>query len=270
LTAGLPVRAWRAPRFLLLPVLLFAFWQACAWLDWLPQGIVPSPQAVARAWYTWIVGGPARSLSPYSGTWVGATLHSGQRVLEGFLTAALIGVPLGLMIGWNRLTAAYIDPTIQLFRPIPITAWIPFALAFFGIYDASAIFLVALGAFFPIVINTTHGARHTDPLLLRAARMLGARPAVELRCIVFPSALPSIFTGLRLGVGVSWTAVIISEMVAVKSGLGYALWDAYYVGRMDICVATMISFGLLGFLSDRLVMLVWRVSEPWRRHGGET
>jgi NitT/TauT family transport system permease protein len=268
LRSGRANRVWRTPRFLLLPGLLFALWQASAWLNWLPQGIVPSPEAVARAWFTWIAGAPTHSLSPYSGTWIASTLHSGVRVLEGFLTATLVAVPLGLMIGWNRLTAEFIDPTIQLFRPVPITAWIPFALAFFGIYDASAIFLVALGAFFPIVINTTYGARNTDLLLLRAARMLGARPAVELRCIVFPSALPSIFTGLRLGVGVSWTAVIISEMVAVKSGLGYALWDAYYVGRMDICVATMISFGLLGFLSDRLVLLAWRASEPWRRHGG--
>jgi len=244
---------------------MFAVWQIAAWLQWLPEGIVPTPETVARSWWTWIVGAPTRSLSPYSGTWVASAIHSGERVLEGFCVASLVGVPLGLLIGWNRRVSEYVDPTIQLFRPVPITAWIPFALAFFGIYDASAIFLVALGAFFPIVINTTHGARHTDLLLLRAARMLGASRSVELRNIVFPSALPAIFTGLRLGIGVSWTAVIISEMVAVKSGLGYALWDAYYVGRMDICVATMISFGLLGFLSDRLILLLWHWSAPWAR-----
>ena len=261
--------ALRTPRSLVLPVLLFAVWQAGAWLAWLPQGIVPAPEAVARAWYVWIVGSSAHTLSPYSGTWIASTLNSGERVLEGFAVASAVAVPLGLMIGWNRRIADYLDPTIQMFRPVPITAWIPFALAFFGIYDASAIFLVALGAFFPIVINATHGARNTDILLLRAARMLGAKPPVILRSIVFPSALPSIFTGLRLGVGVAWTAVIISEMVAVKSGLGYALWDAYYVGRMDICVATMISFGLLGFLSDRLVLLAWHLAEPWRRHGAQ-
>jgi NitT/TauT family transport system permease protein len=242
-------------------------WQIGSWMEWLPEGIVPSPEAVARSWRTWIFGAATHSLSPYSGTWPGAVLHSGERVIEGFGLATLIGVPLGLLIGWSRRMSAFIDPTIQLFRPVPITAWIPFALAFFGIYDASAIFLVALGAFFPIVVNTTQGARDIDVLLLRAGRMMGASRAVELRCIVFPAAMPSIFTGLRLGVGVSWTAVIISEMVAVKSGLGYALWDAYYVGRMDICVATMISFGLLGFLSDRLILLGWRYAAPWRRVG---
>jgi NitT/TauT family transport system permease protein len=254
-----------SPRFLVLPVLLFIIWQTGTAMDWLPEGIVPAPETVARSWYTWIFGTSVHSLSPYSGTWAGSAIHSGERVLEGFCVASLIAVPLGLLIGWSRAVSAYVDPTIQMFRPVPITAWIPFALAFFGIYDASAIFLVALGAFFPIVINTTHGARHTDVLLLRAARMLGASRTVELCNIVFPSALPAIFTGLRLGVGVSWTAVIISEMVAVKSGLGYALWDAYYVGRMDICVATMISFGILGFLSDRLILVCWHWAAPWHR-----
>ena len=122
---------------------------------------------------------------------------------------------------------------------MPITAWLPFAIAVFGIYDASALFLIGLGAFYPIVVNTTHGVRDTNLLLLRAARMMGASPRTIMAKVVFPSALPSIFTGLRLGIGVAWTAVIVAEMIAVKSGLGYVLWDAYYVGRMDICVATM-------------------------------
>ena len=176
-------------------------------------------------------------------------------MLQGFGLAAMVAIPLGLMIGWSRLAARLIDPTVQLLRPVPITAWLPFAIAVFGIYDASALFLIGLGAFYPIVVNTTHGVRDTNLLLLRAARMLGAGPITVLAKVVFPSALPSIFTGLRLGIGVAWTAVIVAEMIAVKSGLGYVLWDAYYVGRMDICVATMFSVGLLGFLSDRVI--VW-------------
>jgi NitT/TauT family transport system permease protein len=100
--------------------------------------------------------------------------------------------------------------------------------------------------------------------LLRAARMLGARRLTILVKVVFPSALPAIFTGLRLGIGVAWTAVIVAEMIAVKSGLGYVLWDAYYVGRMDICVATMFSVGLMGFVSDRLIVFASRVALRWR------
>ena len=256
--------AWRVPWFILLPLALLALWAVAVDRHWVTEGIVPSPLQVVRSWYKWIFGGPGLGLSPYSGTWVANVLYSSRRVVEGFLIAAAVGIPLGLFIGWSRLVARIVDPSIQLLRPVPITAWLPFAIAVFGIYDASALFLIGLGAFYPIVVNTTHGVRDTNLLLLRAARMLGAGPRTILVKVVFPSALPSIFTGLRLGIGVAWTAVIVAEMIAVKSGLGYVLWDAYYVGRMDICVATMFSVGLLGFVSDRVIQLVARWVLRWR------
>ena len=248
----------------LLPLALLALWAAAVEHRWVVEGIIPSPAQVARSWYQWIVGGPTRSLSPYSGTWLANVAYSGRRVLEGFGLAAAIGIPLGLFIGWNRLVARVVDPSVQLLRPVPITAWLPFAIAVFGIYDASALFLIGLGAFYPIVVNTTHGVRDTNLLLLRAARMLGAGPATVLTKVVFRSALPAVFTGLRLGIGVAWTAVIVAEMIAVKSGLGYVLWDAYYVGRMDICVATMFSVGLLGLLSDQVIVRLSRIVLRWR------
>jgi len=254
----------RVPWFAVLPLGLLAFWHVAVTQQWTPPGIIPSPAQVAESWYTWIFGAPGKSLSPYSGTWVSNVLYSTRRVLQGFLIAAAIGIPLGLFIGWNRLVANLVDPSIQLFRPVPITAWLPFSIAVFGIYDASALFLIGLGAFYPIVLNTTHGVRDTNLLLLRAARMLGAGQATILRKVVFPSALPSILTGLRLGIGVAWTAVIVAEMIAVKSGLGYVLWDAYYVSRMDICVATMFSVGMLGFLSDRVIYVFSRLVLRWR------
>jgi len=256
--------ARRLALAVLLPLALLALWATAVQQRWVVEGIVPSPAQVARSWYQWIVGGPTRSLSPYSGTWLANVAYSGRRVLEGFVLAAVVGIPLGLFIGWNRPVARLVDPSVQLLRPVPITAWLPFAIAVFGIYDASALFLIGLGAFYPIVVNTTHGVRDTNLLLLRAARMLGAGEAAILTKVVFRSALPSIFTGLRLGIGIAWTAVIVAEMIAVKSGLGYVLWDAYYVGRMDICVATMFSVGLLGFLSDRALQLLARVILRWR------
>jgi len=253
-----------APWFVVLPVLLVALWHFAVDLRWVAAGIIPSPAQVLRSWHTWIFGSTTAMLSPYSGTWLDNVLYSTRRVLQGFSLAALVAIPLGLMIGWSRLAARLIDPTVQLLRPVPITAWLPFAIAVFGIYDASALFLIGLGAFYPIVVNTTHGVRDTNLLLLRAARMLGAGTPTILAKVVFPSALPSIFTGLRLGIGVAWTAVIVAEMIAVKSGLGYVLWDAYYVGRMDICVATMISVGFLGFVSDRLIVYASRLVLRWR------
>jgi len=258
------VSSRRVPWFILLPLGFLAVWTVAVQARWVAEGIIPSPAQVAQSWYRWIFGAPTRSLSPYSGTWVANVLHSTRRVTEGFGIAAAIGIPLGLFIGWNRLVARLVDPSIQLLRPIPITAWLPFSIAVFGIYDTSALFLIGLGAFYPIVVNTTHGVRDTNLLLLRAARMLGAGPVTILGRVIFWSALPAIFTGLRLGIGIAWTAVIVAEMIAVKSGLGYVLWDAYYVGRMDICVATMFSVGLLGLASDRAILLISRLCLRWR------
>lgn len=257
-------KGFRAPWFLVLPAALILLWHVAVELRWVTEGLIPSPAQVVRSWHTWVFGAAKASLSPYSGTWVDNVLYSTRRVLQGFGLAALVAIPLGLMIGWNRLVARVVDPTVQLLRPVPITAWLPFAIAVFGIYDASALFLIGLGAFYPIVVNTTHGVRDTNLLLLRAAGMMGAGTGTVLAKVVFPSALPSIFTGLRLGVGVAWTAVIVAEMIAVKSGLGYVLWDAYYVGRMDICVATMISVGFLGFVSDRIIVQASRLVLRWR------
>jgi len=264
---GEPDRVTRrlpAPWFIVLPLLLLALWHFAVERQWVAAGIIPSPAQVVQSWYTWIFGSSKAMLSPYAGTWLDNVAYSTRRVLQGFCLAALVAIPLGLIIGWSRLAARVVDPTVQLLRPVPITAWLPFAIAVFGIYDASALFLIGLGAFYPIVVNTTHGVRDTNLLLLRAARMLGAGTPTILARVVFPSALPSIFTGMRLGIGVAWTAVIVAEMIAVKSGLGYVLWDAYYVGRMDICVATMFSVGLLGFLSDRIIVWAGRLVLRWR------
>jgi NitT/TauT family transport system permease protein len=148
---------------------------------------------------------------------------------------------------------------------VPITAWLPISIAIFGIRDFGAIFLITIGAFYPIVINTTQGARDVDKNWIRAALMMGASPLSALRRVVLPAAMPSIFTGLRIGLGIAWTAVIVAEMVAVKSGLGYVLWDAYYVGRMDIVIADMVSIGLLGYISDRLIVALEHWVLKWRR-----
>jgi NitT/TauT family transport system permease protein len=186
----------RAPWAAALPLLLLLLWHVAVSRRWVTEGIIPAPAQVAQSWYTWIFGSATPTLSPYSGTWVANVVHSARRVFQGFLLAAAVGIPLGVFIGWNRLVARVVDPSIQLLRPVPITAWLPFAIAVFGIYDASALFLIGLGAFYPIVVNTTHGVRDTNLLLLRAARMLGAGPATVLTKVVFRSALPSVFTGL--------------------------------------------------------------------------
>lgn len=253
----------RGALALLVPVLVLIAWQLVGQSAQF-AGAVPTPARVASAWYDWIFAAPGMGLNPYLGTWVANVQYSTMRVIQGFSLAMLLGIPLGLAIGWSRLASLTLDPLVQGLRPIPITAWLPFSIAVFGIRDMGSIFLIFLGGFYAIVVNTTQGARDIDRNLVRAGKMMGASSGQLLRRVVLPAAMPSIFTGLRIGLGISWTAVIVSEMVAVKSGLGYVLWDAYYVGRMDIVLADMASIGLMGYISDRLIVAIERKVLVWR------
>lgn len=253
-------------RGALLPVVFLVLWEIIVRSEVIPPGVIPSPTKVIANWYVWIFGAESpRLLELYNGTWLRNTIDSLLRVTQGFLVATVIGIPLGLLLGWNRNLAKYVDPTIQLIRPIPITAWVPFSIAIFGIYEQSAIFLIALGAFFPILLNTVGGVRETQLNHLRAANMLGANRLEIVLRVILPSALPAIFTGLRIGIGIAWMVVIVAEMVAVKSGLGYVLWDAYYIGRLEIVVACMVTVGVMGFLSDRLILIISNRVLRWKR-----
>jgi NitT/TauT family transport system permease protein len=248
-----------------LPIVVIAIWQLAGTNGSLFGGVLPTPDRAWQAWKVWAFGSTGLSLNPYSGTWFANLFFSAERVGKGFLAAIVVAVPVGLAIGWNRIASGALDPTVQLLRPIPITAWLPFSIAVFGIRDMGAVFLIGLGAFYPIVVNTAQGARDVERNLIRAALMMGAGRWTVLRRVVLPASLPSIFTGLRIGLGIAWTAVIVAEMVAVKSGLGYVLWDAYYVGRMDVVIADMVSIGLLGLISDRVILLIERWVLTWRR-----
>lgn len=264
LVAGRGVQ--RALLALLLPAAVILIWQLAGGRSGsLFGGVLPTPDRVWQAWTVWAFGPTGLGLNPYSGTWFSNLIFSAERVGKGFLFAIIVGVPVGIAIGWNRLVSGVVDPTVQLLRPVPITAWLPFSIAVFGIQDIGAIFLISLGAFFPIVLNSAQGARDVERNLIRAAMMMGAGRWTVLRRVVLPASLPSIFTGLRIGLGIGWTAVIVAEMVAVKSGLGYVLWDAYYVGRMDVVIADMVSIGLLGLGSDFIILQIQRWVLTWRR-----
>ena len=193
------------------------------------------------------------------------TLSSAWRVFAGFGWGAGLGLVMGLLIGLSRLMERMFDPTIQVLRNIPVTAWVPLSLVFFGIGNAPAIFLIGLGAFFPTAINTTHGVRQVNVTLYKAARMMGADSREMIARVILPGALPSVFTGLRLSMGIAWVLVVVAEILAVRSGLGYLLNDAYQFYRNDVVIAAMFSIGILGFLSDRLVVLIRDRVLEWNR-----
>ena len=169
-----------------------------------------------------------------------------------------MALPLGLMIGRLPLVRQLLDPTLQVLRPIPVTAWLPLAMIIFGLGPRSAVFLVFLGAFYPILINTIFGVRSVDPRLFEAASMLGCEGTAQFFKVVLPASLPAIFTGLRLGLGFAWVVIVVGEMTGVQTGLGAIIMEARQLSRTEIVISGMIVIGIAGFISDRLVMLIGR------------
>src|SRR6202158_2253193 len=246
----------------IVPVLILVGWEIFSRSGALPAALLPAPTTVLRSWSDWVFATDGNTQT-YSGSWIFDTAASITRVMAGFGIATVLAVSLGVAIGWSRRIETIIEPTLQVLRPIPPVSWIPLAIIWFGIANKPAIFLVFLGAFFPILMNTIHGVKATDRNLIRAAAMMGSTQFQMLRFIVLPAALPSIFAGLRIAIGSSWLLTVTAEMVAVKSGLGYALWDSYYFLRYDLVIAAMVSIGLMGFLSDALLKQLMQTMLHW-------
>ncbi len=259
-------RARDVLTYVALPAALVLFWHMSVVSGLVPEEAVPGPAAVGAALVD-VVFANSGAAGRYSGDWPAHAVASLLRVYAGFALAALLAVPVGIGIGASRTFERVVDPTIQVLRNIPITGFVPVAIALFGFGDRPAIYLIALGAFFPTVVNTSYGVRQIDQRILRSALMMGAGPLQRLVRVILPAALPAIFTGLRLSLGIAWVLVVVTEFFGVRSGLGYLLFDAYQFFARDVMLATMFSIGLLGFLSDRLLLQVrWRVLE-WNRIG---
>jgi len=192
-------------------------------------------------------------------------LDSLRRVLVAVGVAALLGVPLGLAMGWFDRFQAAVDPVIEFIRPIPPLAWIPLSILWFGIGDAQIEYIIFLAAFFPVVLNSMAGARDTDRYLVRAALSLGARPHDLLYTVLLPGALPNIFTGLRIGLGIGWMALVAGELVAAPSGLGYLINNARTIFRSDYILLGMVLIGVLGLILDYVMRQLMRISMPWHR-----
>ena len=190
-------------------------------------------------------------------------LASLSRVYGGFAIAASLAVPLGLLIGRISIVRRLVDPTLQVLRPIPVTAWLPLSMIIFGLGPRSAFFLVCLGAFYPILINTIFGVRSVDPRLFEAASMLGCQGTAQFYRVVLPASLPAIFTGLRLGLGFAWVVIVVGEMTGVPTGLGAIIMEARQLSRTEIVICGMVVIGVAGFISDRLVLMLGKRLLRW-------
>ena len=237
---------------LIVPLLLLAFWQVATTQQW--TRLIPTPREVAEYMVDFAVGGIYDDA--YSATLASHLLASMSRVYGGFALAAVFALPIGMMVGRLPTARMLLDPFLQVMRPIPVTAWLPLSMILFGLGAKSAFALVCLGAFYPILLNTIFGVRSVDPKLFEAASMLGCRGNAQFYKVVLPAAMPSIFTGLRLGLGLAWFVIVVGEMTGVPQGLGAVIMDARTLSRTDLVICGMIVIGLAGYLSDRVVVMI--------------
>jgi ABC-type nitrate/sulfonate/bicarbonate transport system permease component len=168
-------------------------------------------------------------------------------------------------MGYWKVVDEQFDPLVEVLRPIPPLAWIPLSILWFGIGDIQNQFIIFLGMFFPILLNTIAGVKSVEPNLIRAARCLGASETRILRRIVLPAALPQIMTGIRVGMGFGWMALVAAELIGANSGLGFLINDARTVLRTDYVIVGMITIGLVGLSIDQFIRLLGRRVMPWSR-----
>jgi NitT/TauT family transport system permease protein len=188
-----------------------------------------------------------------------------QRIAIGFIAAQLVGVPLGLGMALSRWTFDTTFPVMEVLRPIPPVSWIPIAIIFWPTREASIIFIVFLGAFWIVLLNTIGGASTVDISYRRAALSLGSRRWDLFWRIIFPATLPSIFTGMAVGMGITWESVVAAEMIAAKTGLGYLLWLSFEINAIPQVIVCMVSIGIAGYISSAIVRAIGELATPWRR-----
>jgi ABC-type nitrate/sulfonate/bicarbonate transport system permease component len=244
------------PNFILLAVLLVV-WQIASKV-WLPSidpymaVLMPAPSSIVVTAAGMIASGELF----YN---LAASL---KREAMAFIFAAT-AIPLGIAMGWWRLAYNQINPIMEILRPIPPLAWIPLSILWFGIGDEQNEFIIFLGIFFPILVNTIVGVKNIDPILVRAARSLGASERRLLARIVFIGALPQIITGVRIGLGVGWMALVAAELVGASSGLGFLINDARSMLRTDTIIVGMLTIGIVGLLIDTAILALGRRLLPW-------
>ena len=256
----------------IVPVVLLIVWEALTQSGFINPQILPAPSQVLLRWIDYLK--PLEQYDPANMSYL-AWFFSGElphdalaciiRVVGGFGIGAGLALPLGLLMGGSARFYQLMNPLVQLLRPIPPIAYIPLAILWFGLGNPPAFFLISLGAFFPVLMNTISGVRTVDEIYIRAARNLGASGATLFLRIILPAATPHILTGLRVGIGVAFIVVIVAEMIAVNNGLGFRILEAREFMWSDKIIAGMITIGLLGLAIDTGMDRINRYLLRWHR-----
>ncbi len=251
-------RGFRVPRVdgltqWIVPLVIILAWQGASSAGLVPTRILPAPSDVAVAGWKLLKSGElARNI------WV-----SFWRAGVGFVIGGGIGFAFGLANGLSELSNKLTDTTLQMVRNIPHLALIPLVILWFGIDESAKLFLVALGVFFPIYLNTLHGIRTVDPQLIEMGRIYGMSNAELFRRVIFPGALPSIFVGVRFALGIMWLTLIVAETIAASSGLGYMAMQAREFMLIDVVVLSILIYALLGKLADSTARILERFTLSW-------
>ena len=242
-------------------VTVITLWQLLSLSSLFLEQVIPSPWETALSIKTLFLVG-----LPQGYKLIEHIAESLYRVLCGFSLALIIAIPLGIMMGWSKVLREMVTPLVEILRPIPPLAWIPLAIFWFGIGLKSAVFIIFLGAFFPVLLSTVSGVLSVDTVLIEAARTLGARRKDIYIKILIPGATPAIYTGARIGMGIAWMTLIAAEFTGVKSGygLGYMIMVARDIQRPDHIVAGMIIIGSIGYALDICLRVVERTALRWR------
>ena len=245
-----PASAW-APWAL--PLALIAFWELAARAGWLSSRILPEPWAVAQAFWTLTTSGELL-LHLRTSLW---------RAASGFAIGAGAGLLLGLLTGSVRHAETLLDTTLQMVRNIPALALIPLVILWFGIDESAKLFLLAVGVFFPVYLNTFHGIRSADQSLVEMARSYGVTGWPLYRDVILPAALPSILVGVRFALGLVWVLLIVAETISAQSGIGYMTMNAREFLRTDIVLVGILLHALLGKAADVLARALERRCLRW-------
>jgi sulfonate transport system permease protein len=246
---------WRLDGLIqwLMPLVIVLLWQAAVSMGLLSTRILPAPSDVVEAgWRLLRSGELARNM------WV-----SFWRAMVGFAIGGGIGFAFGLANGLSKRCENVFDGTLQMVRNIPHLALIPLVILWFGIDETAKIFLVALGVFFPIYVNTQHGIRSVDPQLIEMGRIYGMTPRDLFWRVLLPGALPSIFVGVRFGLGIMWLTLIVAETIAASSGIGYMAMQAREFLMLDVVVLSILIYALLGKAADSVARILERVCLAW-------
>ena len=237
----------------ILPLAILVIWQLLSMIGFIPVRVLPAPTEVLAAGWKLLLNGEL-----IKNIWV-----SFWRAIVGFAIGGGIGFALGLANGLSRRSEQFLDSTLQMIRNVPHLALIPLVILWFGIDEEAKIFLVALGVFFPIYINTQHGIRTVDTQLVEMGRTYGMTPLTLFWRVILPGALPSIFVGLRYALGIMWLTLIVAETIAASSGIGYMAMQAREFLLVDVVVLSIVIYALFGKLADSAARLLERLCLSW-------